>query len=445
MGMRLKIRTRREWTSMRVLRALALVFGAGVLGFTLGACVALGGAQTQNALGGAQTQNAPGGAPTQDARAAYLAAPPSLELARFDPSAEGVEIALPEGTAAPMAKLLQRSIANAFGRYNVPASYSPGGGRYLLSGQAGPNRDPAQPSVVAIEWKIFDRRQGRETSRFTLPVIGDHFAWDHGDPRVIAQIGEDTSRRFVALVDGTRPVAVSHGPAELSASTLARLPAEPTDRVYVRPRETPAASSPAGPPARDAPAAKDLAASPPASAAARPVAPPPVPAKSGPKVFLAHVGGAPGNGDTALVQAARAAFVVGGLGAAARREDAQYIVAGSVNVAAPAGGRQPVRIIWEVSAPDGRPLGRAVQENAVPEGSLNGAWGPTAALVAGAAVAGITNVIRRAEETATRAAPAETADRRLKIPPSLSAGGPAMALPANLPSGASPGDARPPG
>ena len=180
----------------------------------------------------------------------------------------------------------------------------------------------------------------------------------------------------------------------------------------------------------DAPKPKDPAADPapglwsgrptPPSAAApsRAGSATPAPAGKEPKVFLARVGGAPGDGDTSLAQAARAALVVGGLGAAPRREDARYIVAGSVNVATPALGRQPVRIVWEVSAPDGRPLGRAVQENAVPEGSLNGSWGPMASLVAGAAVAGIADVIRRSEETAARAQPSESAERRLKIPPS---------------------------
>jgi hypothetical protein len=140
---------------------------------------------------------------------------------------------------------------------------------------------------------------------------------------------------------------------------------------------------------------------------------------TGPTVFLARVGGAPGDGDVALAQAARAAFAVGGFGTAARREDAHYIIAGSVNVAAPAEGRQAIRIVWEVSAPDGRPLGRAVQENAVPAGSLNGAWGPMAALVAGAAVTGINDVIRRAKESprASNDAPSESVERRLKIPP----------------------------
>ena len=403
MGIEVKMGSARGGKSGRIRRVLALALGALAVALAQAACVT-----GPTASGGA--------APARGAGAASLAAPPSLDLARFDPSAEGVEIAPPEGAAVPMAKLLQRSVAVALGRYNVPASYSSGAARYLLSGHAGPNRDPAQASAVAIEWRIFDRRQGREAGRFTLPVAGDQFAWDHGDPRVIAQVGDETSRRFVALIDGSRPVAaVNHGP-------------------------------------RDAPA-------PPSSAALapRPVlqsAPPPsARTAAGPTVFLARVGGAPGDGDAALAQAARAALEVGGFRPAVRREDARYIVAGSVNVAAPAERRQAIRIVWEVSSPDGRPLGRAVQENAVPAGSLNGTWGPMASLVAGAAVAGITDVISRSEETAARAlsdaplpgraAPSESAERRLKIPPAF-AKAPA-GKPAEAPLGAKAGESRPPG
>jgi len=194
MGIRVKENSPRGGKRGRILRAFALAFGAGAVALALSACVT---------------------GPTTPPSAAV---PPPDALARFDPSAEGVEIAPLEGTPAPMAKLLQRSVVDAFGRYNVPASPSPGGGRYLLSGHAGPNRDPAPSSVVAIEWQIFDRRLGRETGRFTLPVAGDRFAWDNGDPRVITQVGGGTSRQFVALIDGARPVAVSHGPRDMPAA-----------------------------------------------------------------------------------------------------------------------------------------------------------------------------------------------------------------------------------
>jgi hypothetical protein len=309
-------------------------------------------------------------------------APPPRALTNYDSSAEGVEVALLDGTPAPMAKLLQRSVAAALERYNVPASYtSEGGGRYRLSGAAAPNTDPALASAIVIEWRIFDRRLGHEASRFTLPVVGDRFAWDFGDPRVIVQVGEGTSRQFVTLIDGTKPVAVDHGPHVAAASPG---PSPPVAAANAAPARVPSASS-------------------------------------APAIFLARVGGAPGDGDAALAQAARAALTVGGLVLAARREDARYVIAGSVNVAAATDGRQPVRIVWEVSAPDGRPLGRAVQENAVPEGALNGAWGPMAAVVAGAAVAGITDVIRRSEETAARNASRESSERKLKAPPANAA------------------------
>jgi hypothetical protein len=344
------------------------------------------------------------GVPSRDAG---LKAPPAesvappAPLARFNPSAEGVEVAPIDGTQAPMAKLLQRSVAAALGRYNVPASYSAeGGGRYRLDGVALPNPNPAPSSVVAIEWRILDRRLGREAGRFTLPVVGDRFAWDYGDPRVIAQIGEGASRQFIAMIDGTDPVAVRHGPGDGAGASL-------SDPPPIENSATPAGA------ARDAPAVPARA----ASSEARIAAAPSRPARGGPAVFLARVGGAPGDGDAALAQATRAAMAVGGFDMAPRREDARYVVVGSVSVAAAQGGRQPVRIVWEVSAPDGRPLGRAVQENAVAEGALDGAWGPMASLVAGAAVAGIADVIRRSEQASARPAPGDLSERRLKIPP----------------------------
>ncbi|MCC7017068.1 MAG: hypothetical protein IT564_07690, partial [Rhodospirillales bacterium] len=216
----MKIRSARGGNRERIRRALALAFGAGAVASALGGCVMPVGVYSRNA---------------EPAAPSAAAVPPPEALTRFDPSAEGVEISPVEGAAVPMGKLLQRSVAAAFGRYNVPATFSPGGARYRLNGHAGPNRDPAQSSVVAIEWTIFDRRQGRETGRFTLPVVGDRFAWDYGDPRVIAQVGDGTSRQFVALIDGARPVAVSHGPGESPGGGPARAAPKAEDSAALAP------------------------------------------------------------------------------------------------------------------------------------------------------------------------------------------------------------------
>ena len=115
------------------------------------------------------------GAACAETRVNSLAGPLTLPpapaaLTEYDPSAEGVEVAPLEGTAAPMAKLLARSVVEGLGRYNVPAIVTPGrrrafcrehrpapaatsaiavgrpvlSSRFLMTGHAGPNRPGSQ-------------------------------------------------------------------------------------------------------------------------------------------------------------------------------------------------------------------------------------------------------------------------------------------------------------
>lgn len=390
-----------------------------------------------------------------------LTLPPApAALTEYDPSAEGVEVAPLEGTAAPMAKLLARSVVEGLGRYNVPAIVTPGASpgvlpgtiptatpaalatpssgarpvlssRFLMTGHAGPNRDPALNSVIAVEWRVFDRRENREVGRFVDGVTADRFAWDNGDPRVIHTVGESAAHGFSSLVMRTPPTVVAHGPAS-SAPALAV--AKPALAVAAEPRtamtmtEPRTAMTAAEPRASTVVASmsSDPAATPMLAVGAAEAAPPPsrpydaAPAGSTALLFLIPVSGAPGDGNSALTRAARAALVARGYGIADQPRSAHYLMAGSVTVGAAEAGRQPVRVVWEISDAKGRALGRAVQENAVAAGSLDKSWGSMAALVAGAAVPGIADVIRRSEVAdAARGAPAEFSERRLKIPPTM--------------------------
>jgi len=51
---------------------------------------------------------------------------------------------------------------------------------------------------------------------------------------------------------------------------------------------------------------------------------------------------------------------------------------------------------WVVALAEGRELGQVNQQNAVPAGSLDGAWGELAYDVAGAAAPGIARLIEQA-------------------------------------------------
>jgi hypothetical protein len=71
---------------------------------------------------------------------------------------------------------------------------------------------------------------------------------------------------------------------------------------------------------------------------------------------------------------------------------------GTVKLDRPQNGRQRVAITWALLEPDGKQLGIVTQENAVPQGSLDGRWGEVANAVAEAAAPGILALIEKAEQ-----------------------------------------------
>ena len=70
-----------------------------------------------------------------------------------------------------------------------------------------------------------------------------------------------------------------------------------------------------------------------------------------------------------------------------------YKVQGTVALSTSADGKQAVQIDWVVVDPAGNRVGKASQKNSIPQGSLDGAWGQTADLVASAAAQGIIKLL----------------------------------------------------
>ena len=67
-----------------------------------------------------------------------------------------------------------------------------------------------------------------------------------------------------------------------------------------------------------------------------------------------------------------------------------------VAVAKPKGGKQNVKIVWHVRRKDGGDeIGTVGQENDVPAGLLDGAWGDVAYMVAVSAQDGIMELVAR--------------------------------------------------
>ncbi|UFN50879.1 hypothetical protein LPC08_09825 [Roseomonas sp. OT10] len=115
-----------------------------------------------------------------------------------------------------------------------------------------------------------------------------------------------------------------------------------------------------------------------------------------PRVRLVPVRGAPGDGNRSL--STRMAEFLGGKGLVVQdqADGAGFAVQGEVHVAQGANGTQRIEIQWIVTRRDGEEMGRAVQLNEVPRGSLDGLWGDVAYVVAEEASQGIRDIIANA-------------------------------------------------
>ncbi len=124
-----------------------------------------------------------------------------------------------------------------------------------------------------------------------------------------------------------------------------------------------------------------------------------------PAFLIRPVAGAPGNGNEALTAALKSALRDRDLTISEDPRQAGFVIDGDVDMGPPASGRQYVRITWRVTTVTGDEVGRAVQENTVIAGSLDGEWGQVAEAVSNAAVRGIKDLFDDAgKELSTRGA-----------------------------------------
>jgi hypothetical protein len=112
-------------------------------------------------------------------------------------------------------------------------------------------------------------------------------------------------------------------------------------------------------------------------------------------VLVQPVAGAPGDGQRSLTVALKKRLYAGGVKLANGTAVNVYMVKGTVKLVDASGGKQSIRIDWQVLDPSGRKLGTVSQQNTIPKGSLNGPWGAIADAAAGAAADGIVKLLPR--------------------------------------------------
>jgi hypothetical protein len=130
-----------------------------------------------------------------------------------------------------------------------------------------------------------------------------------------------------------------------------------------------------------------------ATAAATAASPPRATAPKAAGVLVQPVTGAPGDGQRSLTIALKKRLYAGGVKLANGTAVNVYMVKGTVKLSDTSGGKQSIRIDWQVVDPTGKKLGTVSQQNTIPRGSLNGPWGAIADAAAGAAADGIIKLL----------------------------------------------------
>jgi hypothetical protein len=120
------------------------------------------------------------------------------------------------------------------------------------------------------------------------------------------------------------------------------------------------------------------------------------------RLLISGVEGAPGDGGQSLPRAITEIL---------KRQDvaivtdpqgsADLVLDADVVVAKPKAGKQNVKIVWRVRRKDGGEIGTVGQENDVPAGLLDGAWGDVAYMVAASAQDGIMQLVARGAPSPT--------------------------------------------
>ena len=228
-------------------------------------------------------------------------------------------------------------------------------------------------SKISYIWDVSDAK-GQRVAR----VSGDELIakrsgtdpWSGVDSAALRSIAAKTTSQVLASLSGggSAPVASASPP-----------PASPS----------PGLASPPG------------SSRPPASASPGLGGPSAAPAASAPEppgeimALVAPVSGAPGDGQKSLTAALKKRLFAGGVKLASVPARNVYTVKGSVVMANASGGKQNIRIEWQVLDPNGKKLGTVSQQNTIAKGALNGPWGPIADAAAGAAADGIIKLIPR--------------------------------------------------
>lgn len=297
-------------------------------------------------------------------------------------------IGAPEGVASGLSSQLKSALsAQNVNVVDLPSGDGKPAGAfdYTLRGYVVAARERAGTKVSYI-WDVMDpagQRAKRLTGEQTIAGATSRDPWTAVSAPITQQIAQKTAQELVAWLPA--PKRAAPAPAATAPSTpvasATQTGAAPTP-LAARPGATPPPTQVAG-------------------VQTNPTTTGSLPRGGGSLLVVApRVNGAPGDGRVSLASALSRELTSNGIALTNSPTNTAHRVNGNVSVGAARGGKQPIKIEWTVTNPSGGRVGTVTQNNEIPAGSLNGAWGQTANAAAGAAAQGIVRLLKK-QQTAT--------------------------------------------
>ena len=295
------------------------------------------------------------------------------------------------GAPAQISNSLSASVAAAVEKQSLPVAKAPGEpSDYTLRGYvvAAPEKTGTKLSYI---WDVTDKdgkRAQRITGEEVVPGKPSKDPWANVNQQVIDGIANKTALQLSALLpsqggavgstqgDSAAPAQAAAGqPAASSAAAATQTSGaagKQTQTVSLNPPKAGSLTS-----GQVVPGAQTASLTPAGKATA----------------LVPAVSGAPGDGQTSLTQALQRQLAASGISLSNQPGPAAYVVQGKVQMGQPDNGKQAIKIEWQVLDPSGKKVGTVSQNNSVPQGSLDGAWGKTADAAATAAAQGIIKLL----------------------------------------------------
>ncbi len=310
-----------------------------------------------------------------------------------------------EGTDWPGRQALAEELARTLRAVspNVRAAARADGRAQTLSGRVEAVETGSAVVWVDIRW-LHHAGAGRLIAEHRQIAAMDRALWDKAAPAAVRLLASEVAPKVSAVLrEGGTTVAASseNGPRPAASAGMEVASNQPTAAASAAPPTVPA-YAPASHTPPPAPA-REIAAAPIAPVQGSPLST----AWANPVILIRSVDGAPGDGNQALMLAIKQALRIRDFMVTEDPRQAVFQVEGRVDLAPPANGRQRVKLTWIVTTVSGGQVGRAIQENTIPAGSLNGVWGQVAMMVANAAADGVEELFGRpATRKAQMAVPA---------------------------------------